>query len=419
MQVLAKLHAKARDLRSALRTATLISEDSYKGIALWQIVLIALEEAGVRGIHTLYEVYETLFPGILMASGDPDAQPDAEGDVKPQNYQIVSVFYGTDRAPRYGKTSTHFGPNRGSALQFGTCKVSIPTDHKVGALESPHWFLNLFGVSSFFESRQKHVSIISIDPKEKQSFLAELRKKIDQSGKKEAFLFIHGFNVSFADACRRTAQISYDLQFTGAPILYSWPSQAELTPTSYMTDGESVKRAIPHLRKFLKHIRDNSGAQTIHLIAHSMGNRVLAWALKDIAYGLQAKQAPPAFNEIVLTAPDIDAEVFKDLAKEIQGAGHRLTLYASSKDKALTISKSLQGDYPRAGDAGKNIMVIPGVDTVDVSLLDTGLTGHSYYGDNKSVLADLFYLLRGMLPDDRSFLKPKERNNLRYWEFQP
>ena len=41
-------------------------------------------------------------------------------------------------------------------------------------------------------------------------------------------VFIHGFNVPFEDAIYRTAQLAHDLDFDGAPILYSWPSRGTM-----------------------------------------------------------------------------------------------------------------------------------------------------------------------------------------------
>src|SRR6266436_2600224 len=62
----------------------------------------------------------------------------------------------------------------------------------------------------------------------------------------------------------------------------------------------------------------NIAAATIHLIAHSMGNRVLVAALHDIALQSQASDAAvrlPLFHHVVLTAPDIDADTFRELAQ--------------------------------------------------------------------------------------------------------
>ena len=202
---------------------------------------------------------------------------------------------------------------------------------------------------------------------------------------------MHGYNVTFEDAARCTAQIAYDLKFDGAPIFFSWPSQGEIL--QYAVDETNVTWTAPHLMQFLTDVAEQSGAEQIHLIAHSMGNRALTSVLRDLS--LTHKSSKPMFDEVVLTAPDIDAEVFiNDIAPAVVKTAQRVTLYASSNDEALIMSKKVHG-YARAGDSGSQLVVVPGVDTVDVSAVDTSLLGHNYYGDNSSVLADIFELLHG------------------------
>ena len=78
----------------------------------------------------------------------------------------------------------------------------------------------------------------------------------------------------------------------------------------------------------------------------------------------------------------------------------RVTLYASSNDEALRLSKKLHG-YPRAGEAGRDIVILPGMDTVDCTAVDTSLLGHSYYGDSGSVLSDIVEVLEDAKPADQ------------------
>ncbi len=225
---------------------------------------------------------------------------------------------------------------------------------------------------------------------------------------------MHGYNVGFEDAARRTAQIAYDLKFEGAPIFFSWPSQAEIL--EYAVDETNVSWAAPHLLRFLTDVAEQSGAERIHLIAHSMGNRALTSALRDLS--LMQNSDKPMFNEVVLTAPDIDADTFiNDIAPAVIKTAQRVTLYASSNDEALIVSKKMHG-YPRAGDSGSQLVVVPGIDTVDVSAVDTSLLGHTYYGDNSSVLADIFELLNASKPaDQRQWLRPERLGLLKYWVF--
>jgi esterase/lipase superfamily enzyme len=172
-------------------------------------------------------------------------------------------------------------------------------------------------------------------------------------------------------------------------------------------DETNVRWATPHLTRFLKDLRERSGAKRIHLIAHSMGNRALVEALERLREG----PSPTPFNQVVLAAPDIDAETFRDdIAPRILPASSRVTLYASSKDSALLASKAFHG-YARAGDSGEKAVVVDGMDTIDVSTVSST---HSYIGDNGFVLDDLGLVLLTEEPirsrPGLRFLEP-----LRHW----
>ena len=104
-------------------------------------------------------------------------------------------------------------------------------------------------------------------------------------------------------------------------------------------------------------------------------------------------------------------------SSEIPGLFFYRSRGQTANDKALQLSKKING-YPRAGDAGPGIVVLSGVDTIDVSEVDTDLIGHSYYGDNRSVLSDMFNLLRGQLPP-RFGLKEMIAGAFKYWRFSP
>jgi len=305
-----------------------------------------------------------------------------------------------------------YGMERGRGVELGTCEVSIPKRHEVGVLESPSIFK-----LELRESPDRHVVLLEVERLPEETFYTALSERVARSTTKDAFVFVHGYNVSFEDAARRTAQIAYDLDFPGAPIFYSWPSQASLT--GYTVDENNVEWTVPHLREFLAEVTQRSGAEQVHLVAHSMGNRALAGALRGLSYRPDVKQ--PMFNHVVLTAPDVDADVFRrDLAPRIVKTAERVTLYASSNDKALSYSKTVHG-YPRAGDTGEDLVVVPGIDTIDVSAVDTSLfgLGHLYYGSNRTVLADLFDLIRkAKPPEQRRWLRPELLGSLRYWVFE-
>ena len=320
----------------------------------------------------------------------PSAGVDAPG------YAVVRTFFGTDR-DRYRGTEQDriFGDGRGT-ISYGSCDVSIPRDHRMGELEGPSiWRLE------FREDPERHVVVLSTAVLPRANFFTALSERIGRSSKKSAFLFVHGYNVSFEDAARRTAQISYDLGFDGAPVFYSWPSQG--AAALYTVDEQSIEWAEANLRSFLDDFFVSSGAENVYLIAHSMGNRALTRAIGAL---LAAKPELGArLTEIILAAPDIDAGVFRrDIAPVLAASGRPVTLYASSEDRALVASKQVHG-YPRAGDSGAGLVIVPGIETIDATGIDTSLLGHSYFAENSSVLADINRLVReGRRADFRSGL---------------
>jgi esterase/lipase superfamily enzyme len=326
------------------------------------------------------------------------------------NYAVVRTFFATDRnLTGRTKPAEMFGGGR-STLRYGTCDVSIPRDHRMGELEAPSiWRLE------FREDPARHVVLLNVATIPKDSFFAGLAARVRASPTSSAFLFVHGYNVSFEDAARRTAQISYDLGFEGAPVFYSWPSQA--TVAAYTVDEQQVEWAEHNLKVFLQDFFGRSDARNVYLIAHSMGNRALTRAAAALLAERPAIRS--RLTEVILTAPDIDAEVFKrDIAPRLAAAGRPITLYASSEDVALAASRKVHGN-PRAGDSGQGLVVVSGIETIDATAVDTSLLGHSYFGDSRSVLSDMFYLIRERKrADDRFGLRRMDSSAGRYWEFK-
>jgi esterase/lipase superfamily enzyme len=373
------------------------------------------QEAVIRAILELFQkfgaAYQLLLQAIRRAASRQDkgvAMPS--GFVKMDRYTVIPVFYGTDRAV-VGRPDTlvSYGSERGN-LAYGIAEVSIPDDHRMGAIEKPRWWKLQFRADP-----QKHVMVLGLEPLSPTEFEARAIGALQGSSKKEILLFVHGFNVGFADAVSRAAQIAYDLHFEGLAALYSWPSEGSVP--KYTIDETNVTWSLPRFAEFLSFVRENLGAETVHIIAHSMGNRLVAPTIASMAPPLAARNA--RLRQIVFAAPDIDAARFTDLAKAFHKKAERFTLYASSEDKAIQTSRLIH-KYPRAGESGLDLVVVGSVDTVDATAVDTSLLGHSYFGDNRSVLSDLFDLIRrGSPPQERFGLVPKQKYGASYWLFKP
>lgn len=317
------------------------------------------------------------------------------------------MFYATDRARVPGTVLDYGSARNGSgSLAMGRFVVSIPYDHRMGNVERPTWW------TFSAEDPAKHFVITSRTEETYEGFYDDIRRVVMQSTRHDAFVFIHGFNVAFEDAIFRTAQIAHDLDFKGATILYSWPSNTGENPLGYTAAQNNNAWTVTHLDWFLRDITMKTGATRIHLIAHSMGNQALVQALNRMPAA-----ATKRFSQVLLTAPDMDAQTFVQLAGAVRQNAERATLYASASDKALLISKRLNA-YQRAGDTSPELVIVPGIDTVDVTDVNSDLVGHYYYGENRSVVSDMFLLMtQGLAPMDRPMLRSSGTAPRMFWRF--
>ncbi|WP_322061018.1 alpha/beta hydrolase [Paraburkholderia sp. J63] len=331
-----------------------------------------------RGFLPLIEEAKKNFVSVEMESSVP---------VKEERFEVVEIFFGTDRErhPRAKSPAKRFGAGRGNQLSYGVCEVSIPHNHRIGKLESP------FMLRYFLQNPAKHVVLMRVDEYSASEFGQAISEHPHKGEKRRALIFIHGFNTSFEDAARRAAQIAYDIEFSGVPFVYSWPSGDKVL--DYIRDGNDADQAAIYFQEFVLTVMRNGKFDEVVVLAHSMGNRVLGETIKLMMSG--HRKELERMTEVVFAAPDIDADVFRtQIVPPLAKLGIATTLYASSNDKALAASKKANG-APRAGDAGQALLVLAGVETVDASAIETSLFGlnHSYIGSAVRLTADLHHLI--------------------------
>ena len=327
---------------------------------------------------------------------------------KNKDYIEIPVSFATDRNDtKDSDLNDRFGGER-AELQYGRTVVSIPYTHKLGEIERPsYWRLE------FSEDPKKHMMLQSLQKQNKDDFFSQMKKRIAKNGK-STFLFVHGYNVTFADAAMRTAQITFDLRFGGEPVFYSWPSQG--STTGYTVDEANIEWARLNMKNFLKDYLTRTEADDIYLVAHSMGNRGLTKALIELMN--DNPELKDKITEVILAAPDIDADVFRrDIAPQmVKKIAKPITLYVSSDDLALIASRKVHGNK-RAGDAGKGVVIVKGVETIDASGVDTSFLSHSYFATTSTIIADILDLMKsGKRAPDRETLEKVSQENVTYWK---
>jgi len=337
------------------------------------------------------------------------------GGAKPQasapapEARLIDLFYVTDRAPDSDATE-FFSGTRGD-LSYGISRINMPPGHIMGQQEEPS-LLKL----EWNSDAGKHINVHDVRPLGRNEFASRLGKAIEASKGNKVMVFVHGYNEPFPEISRRVAQFADDLKFSGPVVLFSWPSQGSLT--GYITDETNAEWAQSHFLEMLTILLEQVPAQSIYLVGHSMGNRIIGDAMITLA-GDRLESDLIRFREIIMIAPDIDADVFRrELAPRLSRTGINMTLYASSKDRALLASKAFHG-YPRAGDSGQSLVIVDGMETIDASDAAGGLLGHTYYAEDRRIMGDIYALLQtGQRADDRFGLEAIDTAQGRYWTFR-
>ncbi|UOK72523.1 alpha/beta hydrolase [Ancylobacter polymorphus] len=302
-----------------------------------------------------------------------------------------------------------------AGLSYGIASVRIPEDHKIGHIELPaSW--SLFGITfGFTPNDNKHFVIKRVIPVNEELFGNIIRSHHSRT----ALIFVHGFNTSFEESAFRNAQIIWDLQFTGISVLFSWASRGETT--DYLYDKESAALARSAFLELIEKLNREYGVEQINVLAHSMGNLLTLDALAGYAQTTN----PIGIARLVMAAPDVDRDVFLDLAPKAKAIVGGMTLYASAADRALAVSRGLAGGVPRAGDVPTTgPVLVPGIETIDVTAVGSDILGlnHNAFAASRAVLEDIGSMMRLNQPPPRLVqirAVPEPPSPVQYWRYAP
>lgn len=354
----------------------------------------------------------------------PAPAPAAGAGEDKTDWTVVPVFFGTDREKVANDKRVDYGSTRARKLDLGRALVTVPKQHEVPQVERP-WAITIpyfnYKIYEQAEDPKKHFTLQEIKNLTEAEMIDLVKQRLATSArfKDHAFVFIHGYNTTFDNAVYRAAQVAYDIKFDGAPFVYSWPSGGGIG--SYTYDRESAAQAEPFLEEFLKLVTQKTGAKSVSLIAHSMGNQLLLRVLQDLQ---RSKPEGVQISQIILAAPDVDRDGFENIASRLKDmASGGITLYASANDRALNVSRRFNGGVPRAGDVPGGVpLVVPGVDTIDATAVSMDSLGlhHSGYAESNTLLTDIGALIEtGQRPPEKRvpLLKRIDTSKGPFWRY--
>ncbi|NTV17269.1 MAG: alpha/beta hydrolase [Chlorobiaceae bacterium] len=315
---------------------------------------------------------------------------------------LVKVYFATNRKSSDHGQERFSGEPDTAGFSLGMAEVTIPVAlHRKGVVEQKKWWEPLRDK----DDPRRYVVLGRVDSLSQELFSSYLSSGPDFSG--ELLVFLHGYNVTFEDAVRHAAQFAYDLRFNGPVVLYSWPSLGSLA--GYCADEERAFLSSGPLADFLQLLADGPWKK-VHILAHSMGNRVMLYGLSGNAWPKSS-----TLGQVVFVAADVYVETFRQLFPKIREKGSLYTSYASKSDRALLLSSILH-KADRIGIAKGDPFVIDGMETIDATKVDTGFLGHGYFAEKASVITDLADLIgKGLPASRRNLYQPPSKL---YWDFK-
>ncbi|MDX2114250.1 MAG: alpha/beta hydrolase [Planctomycetota bacterium] len=365
------------------------------------------------------------------------------------------VIYVTDRvADKVGPEGPEYGYRRSPELTFGTATVTLG--------EGATWDSLVADSTTDNRSGKYHPRVTKVEPagaigavparlvavdgrlrltKEAVDEFHATQAKFDGliarwaegQERRDAVVFVHGYNNKFDDAVLRLAQAWHAGGRAGIPIVYTWPAGSGGL-TGYAYDRESGEYTIVHLKLLLATLIRSPHVDRIHIISHSRGTDVAVTALRElnaevrgaVGAGLVAREivgkglfdptvtAPPPTYEylkletLILAAPDLDLEVFvqRFFGENLLQAARRTLVYFSDEDEALGMADWLFRSRRRLGalrlvhipePSRKLFASVPAIELINAEV--TGFTSHSYILQHPAALSNVILVLRdGKLP---------------------
>ncbi|WP_299471221.1 alpha/beta hydrolase [uncultured Roseibium sp.] len=299
---------------------------------------------------------------ILAACGSrPEVGALALSEVPAQGAETHDILVVTTRE-RDSRPDTYFNGERSQQTSYAQASISVPPSHEISQVEWPD---KLPGnpETDFVARSASYIEDKSAFTRELNAKLAKLPK-----GKREVFLFIHGYNTLFPEALYRFVQVVHDGDIEAVPVLFTWASRGKLQ--DYVYDLNSAAIARQALAETMLQL-SKSNAEKITVLAHSMGN----WLLMETAIQsspAQRKALEGKVDVAILAAPDIDIDLFKAQLRKLGTPANPYVVVVSRDDRALRLSRAIAGGKERVGAYSNDAELAElGAIVIDVTELDS------------------------------------------------
>ncbi len=387
----------------------------------------AVEVTGVE-----IKVQEPMFgaePGEVTVQGGYDraygenqtltpSENSQKDDFTEQHHRIIKFATNRRIANPKARNAERFHAGAWSEeLSYGAAQVNIPLEtHVKGQLERGYWWWEKNDSTKAFFIEDGGLSLMP-----KDLFLEGIQSD-------DVLIYVHGFSETFESAVISTAQIQHDIRFAGEAITFSWATQGKKgvklklngAHLAYHMDEETAEKTIPQFADFLADVFQKVGPDKIHILAHSMGNRVvlggIAQLVRENRLEVPAGTSGHAIKSISLAAADVDINLFGAYLPLAEPTTDLFSFYYSKWDAALRLSNKIH----TMQRAGMYPSFFEGMDTINCDAANSAFVGagHSYVQGRDHLLLDLMMVVKyGRQPTRRQppLGNQEQHHGFSYW----
>jgi esterase/lipase superfamily enzyme len=340
---------------------------------------------------------------------------------------LYRFFYVTNRtldgAPEDSEEfEEQFGAKREPGLKFGRFDMEIQPSLGVGLfVDSTNWFLN------------EELQMREVRALERDAFVAGLREQVERSPRRSLLVSINGFRERFPSALRKTAFLAHMLDIDTPHLVFDWPGNQGSSLRGYQRAQRIAAESGAELAATLELILKEVRPERLWLVANSMGGEVVVNAFELLYQQPELADLETEIEDVVLTAPDVCHEQWgRQFAEEISSLATNLTVYVSSNDRALLMSRVINrgrrlgesrvnpSNPDQADSAARALELLqPGsaaVTLVDVTPINRTRNFHNFSLETPEFFDDLFMRLTNeQTPLSRAKYAVETPNGTQYW----
>jgi esterase/lipase superfamily enzyme len=334
---------------------------------------------------------------------------------------VYRFFYVTNRRSDSsdGPVEGRFGTEREGVLKFGSFDTEIEPSLGIGMIINPtEWFQN------------EEIRLKNLQTLDQTNFVQQMRKLVQESPLRSLLVVVHGFREAFPSALRKTAFLGHVLDINTPVLLFDWPGDQGASLRGYRRARRVAEASGAELAATLELVIREIQPERLWLVANSMGAQVAADAFSLLYQESDLADADTEIEDVILTAPDVGHEEFDQRFKEeIKALAKHLTVYVSSNDRALLMSRIVNWERRRGEstlspdmleEAARVADLIEPEDQqitlVDVTPVNRTRNFHNFSLETPEFFDDLFLRLTDPgTPQSRLLYRVKTQDGTNYW----